>query len=235
MHPWEELARATAPDGARLVLRRRGEEYLIVAGGLDLMSSRDEASSRALARLGCAPIDDPTQARVLVGGLGMGFTLAAALNAVGAEASVEVAELVPAVVDWNRGPLAALAGRPLEDARTELLLGDVRNPIEAARSKYDAILLDVDNGPEALAHDSNEAIYGAAGLALIARALRPGGVLAVWSFSDDKAFTRRLHAAGFEAQTHRVPGSRAGRGRYHVICTARLRAGAAKTTARPGA
>jgi spermidine synthase len=219
--PWIELARAEAPDGQRLVLRRRGQSYLIVAGGHDLMSSEDEGSSRDLAILGCAHLPRAGAARVLVGGLGMGFTLRAALEATGPQVAVEVAELVPEVVDWNRGELGALAGRPLDDPRTTLTAGDVRAPIRAARARYDAILLDVDNGPDALAHAANEALYGRRGLAEIRAALRPGGVLCVWSFTDDPSFTARLERAGFAAKLHRVTGSRKGRGRYHFIWIAR--------------
>jgi spermidine synthase len=220
--PWERLAEATAPDGSTLELRRRGHEYLIYAGGYDLMSSEDDASSVALAELGCAHLRGSSSARVLVGGLGMGYTLRAALDQVGAECSVEVAELVPAVVEWNRQWLGDLAGRPLEDERTVLRVGDVGAIIGRVRAAYDAILLDVDNGPDALAHDQNEALYGARGIRRAIDALRPGGVLAVWSFDDDKGFTRRLQKAGLAVETHKVSASRKGRGRYHQVWTARL-------------
>jgi spermidine synthase len=219
--PWQEIARTQAPDGAVLELRRRGEEYLIRAGGHDLMSTEDEGSSRALAELGCAHLDRQDRARVLVGGLGMGFTLRAALDATGPRARIEVAELVPAVADWNRGPLAAFANRPLDDPRTALCLGDVRERIRAQSAHYDAILLDVDNGPCALAHATNEGLYSMRGLANIWQALCPGGVLGVWSLLDDQRFTVRLQRQGFSVQAHRVPGSRKGRGRYHVIWIAR--------------
>lgn len=225
MRPWEELARTTAPDGTALELRRRGHELLIRAGGRDLMSSEDDRSSRELARLGCAHIDGARAACVLVGGLGMGFTLRAALDATGPGATVEVAELVPAVAEWNEGWLGELADRPLEDPRAELRIADVRDVIRSARARYDAILLDVDNGPDALAHDANEALYSDRGLAEIRAALRPGGVLGVWSFSDDEGFTARLRRAGFVAQAHRVPASRKGRGRFHVVWIARTPGG----------
>ncbi len=221
MLPWEELGRCTAPDGEKFVLRRRGAEFLIVAGGYDLMSSQDEASSRALAELGCIGLDGRADARVLVGGLGMGFTLAAALDVVAPTATVEVAELVPAVVAWNRGPLAELAGRPLEDVRTVVVDGDVQGRIAASDGGYDVILLDVDNGPDALVHPRNESIYGRSGIVAAKRALRPGGILAVWSFSDDDGFSRRLRRAGFDVHTHKVEGSRTGRGRHNIIWTAR--------------
>ena len=221
MKPWETLDRACAPDGTELVLRRRGTEHLILAGGYDLLSTEDESSSRELARLGCAHIDRDARARVLVGGLGMGYTLRAALDATGRNASVEVAELVPAVVEWNRGVLADCAGRPLEDARVTVYVGDVQDRIRAGRGHYHAILLDVDNGPDALAHPQNDAIYGDRGLAAARAALSPGGFLGVWSFSDDRRFTKRLERHGFAVEVRRVTGSRKGRGRYHWIWLAR--------------
>ncbi len=233
MIPWESLNRATAPDGAVLELRRRGHEYLILAGSRDLMSNEDESSSRALSTLGCAHLAKDRPARVLVGGLGMGFTLRAALDAVGPKAVVEIAELVPAVVEWNRGPLGPLAGHPLDDPRTELHVGDVRRRIAAARGGYDAILLDVDNGPDALAHPQNDALYGPRGLAEAWTALRPGGVLGVWSFSDDRASTKRLQRQGFEVKVERVFGSAKGRGRHHVVWIARKRIGNSKRGVAP--
>ena len=221
MKPWETLARRRAPDGTTLELRRRAHEYLILAGGYDLMSSEDEGSSRALADLGCAHLGRADAPRVLVGGLGMGYTLRAALDAVGPRAVVEVAELAEAVADWNREELADLAGRPLDDRRAKLIVGDVGDVIGRAKARYDAILLDVDNGPEALAHPQNEALYGRRGLERAYLALRPGGVLGVWSFSDEPKFTARLRRQGFHAAVERVAGSRKGRGRYHWIWIAR--------------
>ena len=218
MKPWEKLEVVEAPDGTVLELRRRGHEYLILAGGRDLMSSEDVTSSRALAELGLAAVKRPRC--VLVGGLGMGYTLRAALDAVGPGAVVEVAELVPGVVAWNRGYLGGLAGAPLDDARTELHVGDVRKRIEAGKGRYDAILLDVDNGPDALAHAGNDVLYSAQGLERARRALRPGGVLGVWSFTDDAGFTRRVERAGFRAKLHKVSASKKGRGRYHFVWVA---------------
>jgi spermidine synthase len=217
MQPWEKIASATAPDGALLELRRRGSEYRIWAGGHDLMSSDDAGSSRALAELGCKHVSTAKAPRILVGGLGMGYTLRGALDATSAGAVVEVAELVQAVADWNRGDLGPLAGRPLDDPRSVLVLADVRLHIRKARSLYDAILLDVDNGPSALAHGDNDGLYSHGGLQHAWRALRPGGVLGVWSISDDTRFTRRLEQHGFQPEVHRVEGSRKGRGRHHVI------------------
>ncbi len=221
MLPWQQIDAATAPDGTELVLRRRGHEYLILAGGYDLMSSEDEASSKALAELGCAHIDRTKPARVLVGGLGMGYTLRAALDLIGPDATVEVAELVPAIAEWNRDPLAELAQEPLDDRRAVLHIGDVGDHVRAGDGCYDAILLDVDNGPDALAHPQNEALYGERGLTEAWAALRPGGVLGIWSFSDDARFTERLERKGFAVKVNRVSASRKGRGRHHYVWVAR--------------
>jgi spermidine synthase len=223
MLPWETLATALAPDGVPLELRRRGRDVVIRAGAHELMSNEDEASSRSLADLGCAHLKPAQRARVLVGGLGMGFTLRAALDRVGPSGIVEVAELVPAVVEWNDGPvdLGALAGHPLRDPRTELRVGDVRSFIRGAKGRYDAILLDVDNGPIALAHQGNHGLYGVRGIDDCWQALRPGGLLGVWSLLDDRRFTQRLDRRGFEVKVEHVFGSRRGRGRQHVIWLAR--------------
>lgn len=219
--PWEKLAKATAPDGEPLELRRRGHEYLIYAGGYDLMSSEDDASSIALSEFGCKHLDGVQGARVLIGGLGMGYTLRAALDRLTATATVEIAELIPAVVEWNREWLGDLAGRPLDDARTKLFVGDVRTPIGANKKRYDAILLDVDNGPDALAHKQNDGLYSQRGIEGAFAALKPGGVFGVWSFDDDKSFTKRLQKRDFVVSTHKVSASKKGRGRYHQIWTAK--------------
>lgn len=221
MIPWKVIDTATAPDGTPIELRRRGHEHRMLAGGRELMSSEDEGSSRALGELGCAHLDGSSAARVLVGGLGMGYTARAVLDRAGPRAVVEIAEMVEAVVTWNRGSLASLAGAPLDDPRTELHVQDVRDRIRAGRGRYDAILLDVDNGPNALAHAQNDALYGRRGLAEAWAALRPGGVLGVWSLLDERPFTRRLQRQGFSARAHRVPGSRRGRGRHHYVWIAR--------------
>lgn len=215
MRPWVLLDTAAAPDGAELTLYEHGGGYTIRAGGQDLMSSRTHGSEVELARL--AGVERPG-ARVLVGGLGMGFTLRAALDHLGPEGRVTVAELVPAVVAWNRGPLGPLAGHPLADARVELFVGDVRAAL--ARGGWDAVLLDVDNGPEAFTVEGNATLYGRAGLAAARRALRPGGVLAVWSAFEAPAFSRRLEDAGLRAEVVRVR-AHAGRGARHVVYVGR--------------
>jgi spermidine synthase len=214
--PWQELERAPVPGGGDLALWRRGDEFSIRAGTQELMNSRLHGSEEALAARGCAGLERVRDACVLVGGLGMGFTLRACLDRLGPGARVDVAELVPAVVRWNRGPLAPLAARPLDDARVHLYEIDVVELIRGSREVYDAILLDVDNGPAALASGSNARLYGPGGLADAARALAPGGVYALWSPEDDRRFTGRLRRAGFTVRTERVPARPGGGGR-HVL------------------
>ncbi len=222
MKPWETIDREAAPDGAELVLARRGGEWVVRAGGRVLVTSRAHGSEEALAVLALERVERPTA--ILLGGLGLGFTLRAALDRIPATARVVVAELVPALVRWNRGPLADLAGRPLDDARVRLQVGDVRARIAEARAAYDAILLDVDNGPSALAHPANEALYGDGGVRACAAALRAGGVLGVWSAGRDARYRARLERAGLEAEEIAVParGSGAG-GTRHVVFVAKQR------------
>ncbi|XXF79326.1 hypothetical protein P2318_06125 [Myxococcaceae bacterium GXIMD 01537] len=223
MKPWETLDTAPAPGGGELVLARRGEEYALRVAGHVLMTSRTHGSEEALAEQGCAPLADRARPRVLVGGLGMGYTVRAALDRLGPGASVTVAELVPAVVRWNRGPLAPLAGRPLEDPRVTVVEGDVGAVLrDAASHPFDAVLLDVDNGPAALTRPENARLYGAGGLALARAALKPGGLLVVWSAAPDAAFPRKLRDAGFEAQVVEVP-VRAKAGGRHVLFVGRPR------------
>lgn len=198
------------------MLLRHGGEFVIRIGARALMASGSHGSEEALAEWACARVGDRPRARVLVGGLGMGFTLAAALRHLGPGAHVEVAELVPAVVDWNRGPLAHLAGRPLEDPRVAVYAGDVAGRIRAARGALDAILLDVDNGPDGLTASANDWLYSAAGLAAAFAALRPGGVLGVWSVAPDREFARRLGQAGFAAE-ERVVRARGKKGGRHTL------------------
>lgn len=197
---WSEIARERAPDGVTLTLHRRAAEYEIRAGGRVLMTSREHRSEVALAEFGCRGLGDRDGARVLVGGLGMGFTLRAALDRLPASARVTVAEIVPAVAAWNRGALAALAGRPLDDPRVDLRIADVGAVIGDGATRHDAVLLDVDNGPQGLTRPANHALYTVPGLTAARRALRPGGVLAVWSATRHADFERRLGRAGFTCQ-----------------------------------
>ena len=193
---WVHLDTATVPgDGGELRLMRRGTEYSIMAGGIELMNSRLSGSEEALADLAIARIAGRPAPRMLIGGLGMGFTLRAALAAVPAAAALTVAELVPEVVAWARGPMAEVFAGCLDDPRVTIHTGDVGEPIAAG--DWDAILLDVDNGPEGLTRKANDRLYDAAGLAAARRGLRPGGVLAVWSSSPSRAFTQRLRQAGY--------------------------------------
>ena len=202
MKPWELLGRATTPDGSWLELRHHDGEYVIRADTYDLMTSRNHGSEVAMASLACAkPRPDM---RVLVGGLGMGYTLRAVLDLLPSGGSVVVSELVPEVIEWNRGPLGPLAGNPLDDDRVTLVAGDVADTIRSADRVYDAILLDVDNGPSALTQRGNGRLYGPQGLAAGHRALRPGGTLAVWSVELDPVFEARLVGAAFKASSHRV-------------------------------
>lgn len=202
------------------MLSRRGDEYAIRLRGAELMNSRAHQSEERLATLGCAGLGAKPGARVLIGGLGMGFTTRAALDVLPADAKLTVVELVPAVIEWNRGPLASLAQHPLDDPRVEVVLEDVRTLIGEADGEFDAILLDVDNGPDAFTAPSNAALYGVPGLKRARRALVSGGVLGVWSVEDDRAFTGRLTGVGFSVEQHRVP-PRPGSGARHVLWIAR--------------
>jgi spermidine synthase len=218
MIPWEFIGSARMPaSGEELRLYRRGGEFSIRFGAGELMNSRVHGSEDSLADLACAIIADRPSPRVLVGGLGMGYTAAAALKHLGPAGRVVVAELVPAVVQWNRGPLAELAGRPLQDARVRLREADVGRVIREEQQAYDAILLDVDNGPGGLACKANDWLYSMAGLHAAHAALRPAGVLAIWSAATDQAFSKRLRRAGFDLDEAHVPARAAGRGGRRII------------------
>ena len=218
MIPWEFLESAPVPGGeAELGLYRRGEEYAIRVGNRELMNSRVHGSEEALAELTCARTTGRPRLRILIGGLGMGFTLAAALRGVGPDGRVVVAELVPGVVAWNRGYLAALAGCPLQDPRVAVHQGDVAEVIRADRQAFDAILLDVDNGPEGLARKENDWLYSRPGLEAAHAALRPLGLLAVWSSGPYPVFAQRLRRAGFAVDEVQVPARDSRKGRRHTI------------------
>ena len=218
MIPWIELGAATVPDGGgSLRLMRRGAELSIMTGGTELMNSRLSGSEEALAALTCGRISGRPAPRILIGGLGMGFTLRAALAGLGPDAQVLVAELVPAVVAWARGPMAELFGDSLSDPRVSIHEGDVAELIGPARRAYDAILLDVDNGPEGLTRAANDRLYDVSGLAAAKRALRAGGVLGVWSSAANPAFSKRLRGAGFQVDETPVRARGARRGALHLI------------------
>ena len=211
MIPWVHLDSATVPDGGDLRLKQRGTEFSIMLGTNELMNSRLSGSEEALATLALAKLATPAP-RVLIGGLGMGFTLRAALGAAGAKAQIIVAELVPAVVRWARGPMAAVYAGSLDDPRVAIHEGDVGALIRAERQRWDAILLDVDNGPEGLSREGNDALYHPRGLSQAFSALRPGGVLAVWSSGPDRRFTRSLERAGFVVDETGIRARGKGRG-----------------------
>lgn len=217
MIPWVHLDSAKTGDGAQeLRLKRRGSEFSIMLGTNELMNSRLSGSEQALAKLSCQRIAGHRQPRILIGGLGMGFTLRAALAELGKDAGIVVAELVPAVVAWARGPMADVFGGCLDDPRVAIQETDVGQLIRSGPAAWDAILLDVDNGPEGIVHKGNDALYSLAGLGAARAALKPGGVLAVWSQGPDGGFTRRLKQAGFavEEVNTRANGKRGAR---HVI------------------
>jgi spermidine synthase len=216
MIPWVELDRTRLPAGD-LRLMRRGEDYSIKLGVNELMTSRQSGSEEALATLSCEKLQGRKRQRLLIGGLGMGFTLRAALQASGSDANIVVAELVPAVIVWAKGPLAPLFAGCLEDPRVSLIEGDVAALIRKAKPGYDAILLDVDNGPEGMTQSANDRLYDARGLGSAWSALRPGGVLAVWSSTPDRAFHKRLQECGFDVEERRVRAGGVHGGARHVI------------------
>lgn len=223
MIPWETLGEARTADGTVITLRRRGHEFLILADGRSLMPSTMTGSEQALAAVGCRHLVQAVAPRVLIGGLGMGFTLRAALTVLPPAARVVVAELVPEVVTWNEGPLGPLADHPLRDARVHVEVADALAVLRRHPGGFDAVLLDVDNGPAEFAAAGNDALYSRAGLHSARMALRPGGVLAVWAAGEDRRFVQRLGALGFGVEAVRARG-RSTRGARHVIYAATPRA-----------
>ncbi|NML72708.1 hypothetical protein HHL25_01085 [Rhizobium sp. S-51] len=235
MLPWIQLDAASIPGGGgELRLKQRGTEFSIMLGTNELMNSRLSGSEEALATLSWERIKERQRPHVLIGGLGMGFTLRAALSVLPADARITVAELVPAVVDWARGPMAEVYKGSLDDPRVTVHVGDVAALIERSRAAFDAILLDVDNGPEGLTRESNDGLYDYAGLRAAKAALRPKGVLAVWSQGPDQGFTRRLSTIGFDVKEEHIRAGRK-RGARHVIWLATNGPAAAKTTSQPKA
>jgi spermidine synthase len=218
MIPWQQIDTAKVP-GANIELRlmKRGDEFSMMLGPNELMNSRLSGSEEALATLACKRIEGVKRPHLLVGGLGMGFTLRAALTVLGAEARITVAELVPEVISWARGPMAGLFGDSLSDPRADIRAADVIEVIQSSPSAFDAILLDVDNGPEALIRKANDALYDFTGLKAAYRALRPRGVLAVWSSGPNTAFTRRLREADFDVNEVGVRATSKRSGAHHVI------------------
>ena len=222
MKPVELLGRTTTPDGSDMTLIRRGHELIILADGKPLMSSRMHGSEEALATFGCERARLLEEPCVLVGGLGMGYTLRATLDLLPKDATVIIAELLPAIVEWNKEFLGELAGHPLKDRRVKIALGDVAVTLRERANRFDAVLLDVDNGPIAFAQATNSALYGEAGLKAARSALRENGVYAVWSAWDDVKFQHRLRHNGFAPETHRVRGRLKKGGPFHTIFIGKL-------------
>jgi spermidine synthase len=212
---WDELASARLPDGNMMMLYRRDHEYEICTGGLLLMSNQAYGSEEALATIGCRGLEG--ERTVLVGGLGLGYTLRATLDMLDEGATVVLAELLPAIVEWNREMLGHLADHPLTDPRVEMAIGDVAETIRRSEGRFDAMLLDVDNGPKAFTQSSNASLYGDQGLAEMFAALKPGGVLAVWSAWADRKFEHRLKYTGFLTEVHKVPARLKKGGPEHTI------------------
>jgi len=217
MIPWTLVDTAQVPGGGELRLKQRGAEFSIMLGQNELMNSRLSGSEEALATIACERIRDRKAPRILIGGLGMGFTLRAALAALGPAARIVVAELVPAVVAWARRPMAEVFADSLTDPRVSIREADVGHLIRSEASAFDAILLDVDNGPEGLTRKANDALYDLKGLSAARAALRPGGVLAVWSSTQNPKFTWRLGKAGFAVEEVRARANGSRGGARHVI------------------
>ena len=217
MKPLEWLATAKAPDGEELRLMRRDGDFMIVLDRNELMNSRMSGSEEALATMTAGRLGGRAAQRWLIGGYGMGFTLRAALGALGPDAKLTVAELVPKIVAWARGPMADLTAGCLDDPRVEIVIEDVADLITRARGAYDAILLDVDNGPDGLVRQANDRLYTPTGLAAARAALKPGGVLAVWSAAKDPVFSNRLRKAGFAVDEVTVRARSNGKGARHTI------------------
>jgi spermidine synthase len=223
MKPRELIARAQVPGGVELRLVRHGDDHMIMVDNNELMSSRVGGSEEALATMTCDRLPEGIASHLLIGGYGMGFTLRAALARLGPNAKVTVAELVPEIIDWARGPMATLTAGCLDDPRVRLLAGDVGAAITTATNRYDAILLDVDNGPSGLVRAANDGLYSLNGLGAAMSALRPGGLLAIWSAAPDAAFTKRLRHTGFSVEEVTVRARSNGKGPRHTIWFASCR------------
>jgi spermidine synthase len=217
MNEWEVLGRERAPEGGEMILLQCGESFMIRVGDRELMSSHASHSEEEMSRIVAARLASRPAPRVLIGGLGMGFTTRAALDALPPGAEVVVAEIVPAVVAWNRGPLAHLARRPLDDPRARVEVIDVARFIAQTKVRFDAILLDVDNGPEGLTRAANSLLYTDRGLATARQALRPGGYLVVWAANPDVAFERRMRKGGFVTDLVTATSRGARGGRPHTL------------------
>ena len=219
MKPWITVGEALSPDGTRLELVEHDGEYIIRADDLPLMSTRMHFSEIELARLVCNKLR--SGAKVMIGGLGLGYTLRAALDLLPKDGTAVQVELVPEVVEWNKGPLAPFAGNPLDDKRSELVQGDVAKAIRGGRNEYDSIMLDVDNGPSPLVNERNAWLYTDHGLQAIRGALKNGGRVAIWSADDEPRFISRMKRTGFRAEKHHIQAHKGKGGIRHVIFTGR--------------
>jgi spermidine synthase len=217
MQPRELIDTAQIPGGDELRLFKRGDDFMIVLDRNELMNSRMSGSEEALATMTCERLAGRAAPHLLIGGYGMGFTLRAALGVLGKDARLTVAELVPEIIAWARGPMNALMAGCLDEPRVNLVVDDVATLIRAGQSTYDAILLDVDNGPDGLTRAQNDGLYSSRGLAAIRAALKPGGVVAIWSAAPDVVFARRLANAGFATEEIAVRARQNGKGPRHVI------------------
>ena len=218
MIPWEEIDRVKVPGhNGDITLLKRGHEFSIRTAGTELMNSRIHGSEELLAELTCKGIKKKSNVKILIGGLGMGYTLAAALDQSRTDTHITVSELIPAVIKWNMEHLGHLAGKPLEDPRVFVENKDVVNIIGGKKSFWDAILLDVDNGPAGLTRKENNRLYNMSGLKMSYRVLCPGGILAIWSSKEDAAFTHRLKQCGFQTQIKTVRARKTGKGSRHTI------------------
>lgn len=218
MIPWKEIDRAKIPgqDGD-ITLLTRGTEFSIRTAGTELMNSRRHGSEDALAEIACSRVEQKTGLNILIGGLGMGYTLSAALEKLPPDARITVSELIPAVVAWNRGHLGHLAGTPLNDPRVSVKIEDVAETMGKRSSAWDIILLDVDNGPDGLTRKTNDRLYSRSGLGTAFSALKSGGFLAIWSSGADDGFTRRLKQCGFRTETISARARKIGKGSRHII------------------
>ena len=208
---------AEVPGGPPLRLFQRGGDFMILLERNELMSTRMHGSEVALGTMTCDRLGSHPAPHLLIGGYGMGYTLRAVLGQLGAQARVTVVELVPGIIDWARGPMAAVTAGCLDDPRVKVTMGDVAATIGQSSALFDAILLDVDNGPDGLTRPENDSIYSPHGLAAACTALRPGGILAIWSAAPDNAFARQLERIGFSVETVRVRARESGKGATHII------------------
>ena len=220
MKPQIILATAQTPDGGKMELYQHDHDFLIKINGQELMNSRHHESEQELARLGCANLSSRRAPRVLIGGLGMGYTLRQTLDMLGPTAHVLVSELLTAVVDWNRKYLKDLNGGPLDDKRTDLITGDIFQLLSRSIHKFDAILLDVDNGPSAITDSGNDRLYSPAGIQACRRALRKQGSLAIWSSEPSKVFEQLLISCGFKVRRYRAKAYQGGNSKPFFIWVA---------------